>query len=86
MKLNKNYVTYMNDGTQIMVSVDSSMFSGLVRSNETAAFVIDCLKEDTDIDSIVEKMLAEYEVSEEKAREDIEKVIDTLQTIGALDE
>ena len=86
MKLNKNYVTYMNDGTQIMVSVDLSLFSGIVRSNETAAFVIDCIKEDTDIDSIVEKMLAEYEVSEEKAREDIEKVIDTLRTIGALDE
>ena len=86
MKLNKNYVTYMNDETQIMVSIDSSLFSGIVRSNETAAFVIDSLKEETDIESIVKKILSEYEVSEEKAREDIGKVIDTLKTIGALDE
>ena len=76
----------MNDETQIMVSIDSSLFSGIVRSNETAAFVIDSLKEETDIESIVKKILSEYEVSEEKAREDIGKVIDTLKTIGALDE
>ncbi len=85
MKLKKEFVTYDTDGKQIMVSVDTKRFSGMVKSNETAAFIINCLKEETDADSIVEKMLQEYDAPREVIAKDVQKVIDTLKEIGALD-
>lgn len=85
MKLKKEFVTYDTDGKQIMVSVDTKRFSGMVKSNETAAFIINCLKEETDADSIVEKMLQEYDAPREAIAKDVQKVIDTLKEIGALD-
>ena len=85
MKLKKEFVTYDTDGKQIMVSVDTKRFSGMVKSNETAAFIINCLKEETDADSIVEKMLQEYDAPREVIANDVQKVIDKLQEIGALD-
>lgn len=85
MKLKKEFVTYDTDGKQIMVSVDTKRFSGMVKSNETAAFIINCLKEETDADSIVEKMLQEYDAPREVIAKDVQKVIDKLQEIGALD-
>ena len=85
MKLKKEFVTYDTDGKQIMVSVDTKRFSGMVKSNETAVFIINCLKEETDADSIVEKMLQEYDAPREVIAKDVQKVIDTLKEIGALD-
>ena len=85
MKLKKEFVTYDTDGKQIMVSVDTKRFSGMVKSNETATFIINCLKEETDADSIVEKMLQEYDAPREVIAKDVQKVIDKLQEIGALD-
>ena len=86
MKLKKEFITYNTDGKQIMVSADTSVFSGLVRSNETAAYIIDCLKEETDEKTIIRKMLEEYDASEDIIARDVHKVIEALKGIGALDE
>ena len=47
MKLKNGFITHETDGEQIMVSAGSTKFSGLVRSNRTAAFIVDCLKSET---------------------------------------
>ena len=86
MKLNKQFVTKDMGDSQVMVAVGGAAFSGVVRSNRTAAYVVDRLKEDTTEDDIVAAMLKKYDVSEEKARADVRKVLDTLRSIGALDE
>ena len=39
MKLKDGFVTHDMGGEQIMVSTGSTAFSGLVRSNGTAAFI-----------------------------------------------
>lgn len=85
MKLKSSFLTHRLDGEQILVSVDGT-FSGLARSNPTAAFIVDCLKEDTTKDRIIEKMLAEYEVSRETLETDVGAVLDKLRSIGAIDE
>ncbi len=87
MKLNEDYVTYMLDGTQIMLATgeSASAFNGLARANETAAFIIDCLKEETTVDEIVSKMIASFEgCTEEAAKRDCAMVIEKLKGIGAL--
>ncbi len=86
MKLNKDFVTHMSNGKQVLVCVDRNKFSGMVRSNETAAFIIDLLKNEVSEEEIIETMLKEYSVDRETVEKDVTKVLETLRGINALDE
>ncbi len=86
MKLSKQFVTKDIGDTQVMVAVGSAAFSGVVRSNKTAAFVVDQLKEDTTKEKIVAAMLEKYEVTEERASADVDRILEKLRSIGALEE
>lgn len=88
MKLKDGFVTHNSDGEQIMVAVGNmtKRFSGLVRSNKTAAFIVECLKEETTKEKIVNALLKKYEVSKEIAEKDVQLIIDKLRDIGAIDE
>jgi len=86
MKLKDSFLTHNTDGEQILISTDTKQFSGLVRSNRTAAEIVDCMKEETSKDAIVEKLLDEYDVERERVEADVEKILQTLKSIGALDE
>ena len=85
MKLKKEFITHMSGEEQLMISAGGS-FNGMVRSNKTAAFIIDLLKEETSKEKIVATMLDTYDASEEIISADVEKVIEALRSIGALDE
>ncbi|MBQ7415670.1 MAG: PqqD family protein [Oscillospiraceae bacterium] len=86
MKLKDGFVTQEMGGEQIMVATGSAHFSGLVRSNPTAAFIVDSLKEDTTREAIIEKMLARYDASVELISADVDMVLTKLRSIEALDE
>ena len=47
MKLKDGFITYEANGEQMMVAAGHVGFHGMVRGNRTAAFIIDCLKEET---------------------------------------
>ncbi len=85
MKLKEGFITHTTGQEHILVSAGSTGFSGLVRSNPTAAFIIEQLKEDTTGEKIVEAMLKEYDVDRETADRDVAAVLEKLRTIGALD-
>ena len=85
MKLKDNFITHETDGEQIMVAAGSS-FAGMVRSNATAAFIVDCLKTDTTESEILDKMLAKYDGDKNVMAEDIKTIIGKLRKIGAIDE
>lgn len=85
MKLKDNFITHETDGEQIMVAAGGS-FAGMVRSNATAAFIVDCLKTDTTEAEILDKMLAKYDADAEVMAEDIKMIIEKLRKIGAIDE
>ena len=85
MKLKDNFITHETDGEQIMVAADGS-FAGMVRSNATAAFIVDCLKNDTTEKDILDKMLAKYDGDKNVMADDIKMVIGKLRKIGAIDE
>lgn len=86
MKLKDGFVTHEMGGEQIMVATGAAVFAGLVRSNSTAGFIVDCLKEDTTRDAIVAKMLEKYDASEDVIAADVDKIIGKLRSINALDE
>lgn len=85
MKLKDTFVSHITNGEQILVDVSSS-FSGLIRSNKTAAFIIDQLKSETTLDSIVDAMFEKYDAPKEVLRRDAQAVIDKLRSVGAIDE
>lgn len=86
MKLKNGFVTHEMDGEQIMVATGEARFSGLVRSNATAAFIVDCLKEETTRAQIVAAVLEKYDATEERVGADVDKILASLRSIGALDE
>ena len=86
MKLKEGFVTHETDGEQIMVSAGSVPFSGLVRSNATAAFIIDFLKRETTKKDIIAAMLEKYDANEAVIAADVERILEKLRSIGALDE
>ena len=55
MKLKDTFVTQEMDGEQVMVEADGG-FAGMVRSNATAAFIIDQLKTETTKEAILDAM------------------------------
>ena len=85
MKLKDTFVSHVTNGEQILVDVSSS-FSGLIRSNKTAAFIVDQLKSETTLDSIVDAMFEKYDAPKEVLRRDAQAVIDKLRSVGAIDE
>lgn len=86
MKLKDEFVMQTVDDENIMVAVDSKIFSGLIRSNKTAATIIEQLREDVTRDDVVEKMLSQYDAPRSIIESDVDMVIDNLRKIGALDE
>ena len=85
MKLNSAFLTHDDGDQKYLVSTGASKFSGLVRSNESAGFIIMCLEKETTEDEIVAKMQKKWEVSDEIARRDVRKVVKQLKEIGAID-
>ena len=68
-----------------MVAAGTDSFSGLVRSNETAGFIVECLKEPVTEDDIVQAMTAAYDASETVIRRDVKEILKKLDSIGAIE-
>ena len=85
MKLKSNFVTHNSGNEQLMICAGGD-FSGMVRSNSTAADIIDLLKKETTRDCIVDAMLEKYDAERSVIERDVDKVIASLRSIGALDE
>lgn len=85
MKLKENFITQEVDGEQIMVAAGGG-FAGMVRSNATAAFIVDCLKTDTTQEAVLDAMCRKYDAPREIMAAGVNKVLNNLRRIGALDE
>lgn len=85
MRLKDTFITHMSNGEQILVDV-SGQFSGLIRNNGSAAYIVDCLKTETTVEEIVNKMNEEYDASKEVLEKAVDDVISKLKSAGAIDE
>ena len=86
MKLRKDFIVQNIDDTQFLVPLGHEAFNGIVRSNKTAAFIVDCLKNDTTKDQIVDAMCMQYDAPRETIDADVEEILATLRSINALEE
>ena len=86
MKLKPGFIIQDIDGTQFLVSADADSFSGFVRSNGTAAFIVDCLKQETTDEKIIDTLCSRYDAPREEISADVREILDTLRSIHALSE
>ncbi len=86
MKLKPGFIIQNIEDTQFLVPVGEESFHGIVRSNPTAAFIVNCLKEETTAGKIIDAMCAKYDAPRETIAADVEEILDTLRGINALEE
>lgn len=87
MKLNPNFLTHETKGEHFIISTSQTTFKGIVKNNDTAAFIVECLKAETTPDEIADKVMAEYEDAVRPVVEkDVADILDKLRSIGALEE
>lgn len=89
MRLARGFITHTIGEEQMMVAAGpaSKLFHGMVQSNSTAAFIVDCLKKPTTEDAIVDAVLKSYAgVDRRTATEDVREILTKLRSIHALDE
>ena len=86
MKLKSSFITHDIDGKQVMIDIDRNGFSGMVRSNATAAYIVDQLKNETSRDEILDKMSERYEAPRGVMGRDLDDILAQLREIGALEE
>ena len=87
MKLKEGVLVNEIDGQVLAVDAGNGRerFSGLVRMNKTAGFVAGLLQKETSLEEIVKAMTQEYDITEEVARANAQKVIDAFAGAGLME-
>ena len=86
MKLKSDFITQDIDDTQFLVPVGAETFSGIVRSNKTAAFIVNLLKEGTTEEEIIDALYERYDAQRAEIAADVREILNTLRDIHALEE
>lgn len=84
MKL-KDVIISEANGEKIAVSVGGS-FNGMLKLNETAAFIADLLQQETTVEEAAEKVCAVYEIDKETAVKSVESVAEQFRKVGLIEE
>lgn len=86
MRINKEFVLREIAGDYIIIPIGSTAleFHGLITVNEVGVTLWKMLQEEVTMEDLVQGVLAEYDVEEEVAREDIQEFLDTLVSGGIL--
>lgn len=87
MKLKEGIVLHTVNGEHMAIATGKAAqsFNGLVRNNETADFICNCLLQDTTPEAIATALCGEYEVSFEKALTDVQALLRKLDAAGLLE-
>ena len=87
MKLNPKFLTHETKGEHYIISTSDTEFKGILKNNETAVFIVECLKTNTTESAVVDKLLAEYKGADRPTVErDVANIICKLRSIGAIEE
>lgn len=86
MKIKEGFIMREVAGKYVVVpvGVGTDIFKGMIQMNGLGAFLWKKLKEEQTKESLIESVLENYEVSGEKAAEDIDKFIEKLTDAGIL--
>lgn len=76
----ENFILRKVAGTYALISIGANIanFNGYIQLNETAAFLWQQMKSPKTLDELVTALTAEFEVSAEEARADVEELLEQL--------
>ena len=88
MRLNDNYIMTElgEDSVLVPIGEKAASFRSILRLNETAVFVVNCLMQDTTTEQIVDALCETYEAERSAVKTDVNKVLDKLRETGAIQE
>ena len=85
MKIKDGYLLSEVAGNHVVVPVGNVRFNGMLNLNETGVLIWKKLEEGCEESDLVASFLEEYDVSEERAREDIAIFVNKLKEAGIID-
>lgn len=87
MKIKDGFILRRVADTYVVVPVNEMTvdFNGIINLNETGAFLFAILQKGADKQELLTQMLSEYEVSAQKAEEDIDVFIQKLKDADILE-
>ncbi len=88
MRIEKEFILREIVGDYVIIPTGSTIleFNGLITVNEVGVTLWNLLQKEVTMEELVEAVVAEYEVEEAVAKEDIQKFLDTLTKNGILSE
>lgn len=88
MKIKKDFVLRKLAGGYVATAVGSaaSEFRGIIKLNETGAFIWRELEGGATIDELCNKICSNYNIDSQTAKSDCELIIEKLKKCGAIDE
>ena len=87
MKIKEGFILRQIAGEDIVVPIGNNIadFNGVIRLNESAAFLWRELQSEISKTDLVNKLKSEYEIGEELATKDVEDFIKILEENNALE-
>ena len=88
MKLKIDFIVKNVADKSVAIAVDGDKigFDGMLTLNDSAAFIFECLKQETTVEEIVKKFLEEYDATREQAEGTITNFIEKLREAGLIEE
>ena len=86
-QLNKDFVLRKVNGMNVVLPTGPKVkdFGGALNLNDTAALIFEQLQAGKTIEETAAALVAEYDVTPEKALADVQKTIDSLRETGVVD-
>ena len=86
MRIKEKYVKTELGEEALLVPVgeEAEQFRGVVRLNETAAYIVDLLRQDRTEKELTDALLEAYDVERAVAEKDVKAMLDTLRNVHAL--
>lgn len=87
MKIKEDFILRKVADSYVVVPVNRMTldFNGIINLNETGAFLFNLLQSGAEKQELVDKMLAEYDVTQQKAESDIDSFIQKIKDADILE-
>jgi len=86
VKLKEGFLLRKVGSENLLVGMSNTGFNGLVKMNDTAAFIVGLLANEMNEKELIDAVGRKYQVDLNIAKDDVKEVISTLSSIQALTE
>ncbi len=88
MKIKDGFVRKTIAGSEVVLAVGEAAehFNGTITLNETGKLLWEALETGCDLDTLVQKLLAIYDIDEATARADVARFVTNLKKYSIIDE